>query len=91
MKILHISDVHWDPEYQEGSNANCKEPLCCRASTGSVNAPEDAAGYWGDYRNCDIPWRTVVNTVAHMSKQHPVLFFICFFINLLLCIIDKFP
>jgi len=70
MKVLHIADIHWDPEYQEGSNANCQDPLCCRATSGSVKTPSDAAGYWGDYRNCDIPWKTVENTVAHMSKQH---------------------
>ncbi len=29
-RVLHLSDTHWDPFYQEGSNANCGEPLCCR-------------------------------------------------------------
>ena len=29
-KVLHLSDTHFDPEYAEGSNANCNEPLCCR-------------------------------------------------------------
>lgn len=71
MKVLHLADVHWDPDYQEGSNSNCDQPLCCRATSGSLKSPTDAAGYWGDYRNCDIPWRTVENTLAHMSKQHP--------------------
>jgi len=71
LKVLHLADVHWDPEYEVGSNANCREPLCCRASSGKVASPGDAAGYWGDYRSCDIPWRTIENTVMHMSKQHP--------------------
>ena len=76
LKVLHLTDVHWDPEYQEGSNANCREPLCCRATSGKVSVPGDKAGYWGDYRSCDIPWRTIENTVKHMSKQHPVFPFI---------------
>lgn len=71
LKVLHLSDLHWDPEYLEGSNANCHEPLCCRASSGNLTNPKDAAGYWGDYGSCDIPWRTIENTVMHMSKQHP--------------------
>jgi len=71
LKVLQLADVHWDPEYEEGSNANCREPLCCRATSGNVSKAEDAAGYWGDYRSCDVPWRTVENTVKHMSQQHP--------------------
>jgi hypothetical protein len=30
MKILHLSDIHIDPDYTPGASANCKEPLCCR-------------------------------------------------------------
>ena len=56
----------------EGSNANCGNPLCCRASSGTVNTVEDSAGYWGDYRKCDLPWRTLESSVEHMSKQHKV-------------------
>ena len=73
MKVLHLADLHWDPNYVAGGNANCKDPLCCRSSSGAVSKAEDAAGYWGDYRNCDVPWRTVENTVAHMSLQHSVI------------------
>lgn len=70
LKVLHIADVHWDPEYAEGSNSICNEPLCCRVnSTGSFQ-PENAAGYWGSYGDCDIPLRTFENAVAHMGQQH---------------------
>ncbi|KZS07062.1 Uncharacterized protein APZ42_029601 [Daphnia magna] len=70
IKVLHLADPHWDPEYMEGSNANCGKPLCCRASSGLVATTEDEAGYWGDYRKCDMPWRTLENAVKHMSKHH---------------------
>lgn len=30
LKILHISDLHLDSEYAEGSDADCDFPLCCR-------------------------------------------------------------
>lgn len=71
-RVLHISDVHIDPKYREGSNANCGEPLCCRRSSGTPAIPSDAAGYWGDYRNCDIPLRMLENMLAHINKTHKV-------------------
>ncbi|XP_046447290.1 sphingomyelin phosphodiesterase-like [Daphnia pulex] len=70
IKVLHLADPHWDPEYMEGSNANCGNPLCCRASSGPITKNEDSAGYWGDYRKCDLPWRTLENSVEQMSKHH---------------------
>ena len=67
-----MADLHWDPEYLEGSLANCKDPLCCRASSGTVTNASDAAGYWGDYRTCDMPLRTIENAMSQMAQQHPV-------------------
>ena len=29
-RVLHFSDVHLDHLYQEGSDPDCGEPLCCR-------------------------------------------------------------
>lgn len=40
-KVLHIADTHIDPDYQEGSIANCQEPLCCR-SYSTKEKPKDA-------------------------------------------------
>lgn len=71
LKILHLSDSHYDPDYLEGANAKCKDPLCCRASSGHPQNPNDAAGKWGDYRNCDTPKRTLENLLEHIVKTHP--------------------
>jgi len=71
IKVLHLADVHWDPEYLEGTNAVCGEPLCCRASAPNDTLPGNEAGYWGNYGVCDLPWRTVEKAVVHMSQQHP--------------------
>lgn len=30
LKIAHFSDIHIDPLYVAGSNANCSKPMCCR-------------------------------------------------------------
>lgn len=29
-KVAHFSDIHIDPLYVVGSNANCSKPMCCR-------------------------------------------------------------
>lgn len=43
-KVLHLSDTHYDPYYEPGANAECKEGiLCCRHSSGRPTSP-NAAG-----------------------------------------------
>jgi len=71
LKILHLSDTHWDPYYKEGSLAECDEPMCCRETSGPVLYPEDRAGYWGDYRKCDTPLRTIESMYRHIAMKHP--------------------
>lgn len=46
----------------------CEEPTCCRSEEPEL--PEDAAGYFGDYRNCDVPWHSVVNAMTHINETH---------------------
>jgi sphingomyelin phosphodiesterase len=83
LRILHLSDLHVDFEYQPGSIANCGQPLCCRNSSTlkankigtrmhSSQTNEPPAGYWGDYRNCDIPIWTLENMFEYISKNEQV-------------------
>ncbi|KPM07774.1 hypothetical protein QR98_0062760, partial [Sarcoptes scabiei] len=75
-KILQISDIHIDLDYRENANAVCGEPLCCRASSPQSNEPIDPknrAGYWGDYRDCDVPLRLVEETFKSIRHNHPDL------------------
>ncbi|XP_017783886.1 PREDICTED: uncharacterized protein LOC108567753 [Nicrophorus vespilloides] len=69
-KILQISDIHFDPNYQEGSLANCNQPVCCEFDSGLVEKPEDAAGKWSEYNSCDTPLDLVHATFRHINKQH---------------------
>jgi hypothetical protein len=50
LRVLHISDLHYDPLYTPGLSSQCGEPLCCRPPNGPGVAPH-IAGYWGDF-NC---------------------------------------
>ncbi|XP_044003284.1 sphingomyelin phosphodiesterase [Aphidius gifuensis] len=69
-KVLHISDTHYDPYYQEGANAACNEPLCCRLTNGAPLTASAAAGRWGDYRKCDTPKRTIDHMLKHIQDTH---------------------
>ncbi|XP_064594947.1 sphingomyelin phosphodiesterase-like [Liolophura sinensis] len=68
LRVLHLSDIHYDRLYKEGSNADCDEPLCCRADDGPPGRTVSAAGKWGDYRHCDIPLVTLENLFSHLNK-----------------------
>ncbi|GFS10952.1 sphingomyelin phosphodiesterase-like [Elysia marginata] len=30
LKVLHLTDIHLDLQYREGSRVDCDEPICCR-------------------------------------------------------------
>lgn len=72
LKVLHLSDTHFDQYYLEGSNAECNEPLCCRYADNQPSNPEKRAGKWGDYRNCDTPLRTLENMLKHIVENHKI-------------------
>uniref|UniRef100_A0A182W755 Sphingomyelin phosphodiesterase n=1 Tax=Anopheles minimus TaxID=112268 RepID=A0A182W755_9DIPT len=72
LTIVHLTDIHYDPEYLVGVNADCKAEACCRTLPDLAPATTaTAAGYWGDYRDCDTPWHGVVDVMEHIRKQHP--------------------
>ncbi|XP_076061027.1 sphingomyelin phosphodiesterase-like isoform X3 [Oratosquilla oratoria] len=71
IKVLHLSDTHFDPDYAEGSNADCGEPLCCRRTSGHAPSLDKAAGLWGDYRKCDTPLRTINSMLENIAYLHP--------------------
>ncbi|GLV41289.1 uncharacterized protein CBL_04813 [Carabus blaptoides fortunei] len=72
ISILQITDIHYDDIYVPGSNALCGEPLCCAANQGEPATSEARAGFWGDYRNCDMPWHSVLNLMKQLSTHDNV-------------------
>ncbi|XP_005101263.2 sphingomyelin phosphodiesterase [Aplysia californica] len=68
-KFLHLTDVHFDAAYKPGSNAQCGEPLCCRADSGPVTNKSDGAWKFGDYRRCDTPLWTLENLFSTLAAQ----------------------
>lgn len=49
LRIIHISDIHYDENYLHGGINNCPNPTCCRRSAGVAPDPANRAGPWGDY------------------------------------------
>ncbi|RWS18260.1 sphingomyelin phosphodiesterase-like protein [Leptotrombidium deliense] len=81
MKILHISDIHYDPYYEPGSVVNCAGKICCRRESNSLNNNESdgSAGYWGelwssDYKKgvCGTPLQIIEKTLEHISKTQKI-------------------
>ncbi|XP_055710731.1 sphingomyelin phosphodiesterase-like [Phlebotomus papatasi] len=80
LKIVQISDPHYDPNYEAGTSAVCGEPVCCRSDQPLAPdaPPENAAGYWGDYRDCDSPFRAVQDAFRHIRSQHDNIDYVYF-------------
>ncbi|XP_055585560.1 sphingomyelin phosphodiesterase-like [Uranotaenia lowii] len=70
IKIVHITDLHYDPKYETGYNAVCNRPACCRNDQGIPEDESERAGHWGDYRDCDSPWRVVEDVIDHVAEHH---------------------
>ncbi|NXX49835.1 ASM3B phosphodiesterase, partial [Tricholaema leucomelas] len=62
-RFWHITDLHWDPDYNAGAGAGQVCP-----SGGSRVVP--AAGPWGSYL-CDAPWLLLDSAVRAMQSLVP--------------------
>lgn len=74
--VLHLADLHIDSDYQPGSNANCGRPLCCREGTPKTG--ESGAGFWGDYRTCDLPPWTTESMLTYIVQNEAQIDWIYF-------------
>ncbi|KAG0431190.1 hypothetical protein HPB47_022011, partial [Ixodes persulcatus] len=73
LRVLHLSDTHVDPLYEEGSLASCAEYLCCHADDGRPHGPDQkAAGRWGSFQLCDIPSRTYESMLRHIRDNQKI-------------------
>lgn len=71
LTIIQITDIHYDPDYSEGSPADCGIYACCR-NMSTTPARSKAAGYWGDYSKCDTPWRAIVDAFQKIKNTFNV-------------------
>ncbi|KAL3276751.1 hypothetical protein HHI36_012121 [Cryptolaemus montrouzieri] len=78
LKIVQITDVHYDPLYKPGSNAVCDLPLCCEGRNGIPSDPENAAGLFGDYRVCDMPKNAIINLLKEIKTSQNKIDYVYF-------------
>jgi len=52
MLMYQFSDLHWNLNYEEGTNTDCGAIVCCTAQGPSPASKDTTAGKCGDYR-CD--------------------------------------
>lgn len=75
-RILHISDIHYDPLYAPNRTTSCGEPVCCRSDNGPAKNSQDASGRWGDYRYCDTSPETFETMMQKIASMPPFDFII---------------
>src|SRR3989344_984504 len=69
--FLHITDIHFDPEYAVGAPTMCQIPdmRCCR--TTSIPKPLNSsvkASKWGEY-TCDSPFLLIDQTMKWITTN----------------------
>ncbi|EMD32798.1 hypothetical protein CERSUDRAFT_161311 [Gelatoporia subvermispora B] len=65
LKVLHLSDMHIDPRYATGAEANCSSGLCCRENAFNRASPQEPifpAPRYGAYL-CDTPYSLMLAAV----------------------------
>lgn len=72
LKVLHISDVHWDAQYFAGARTDCGEPDCCREVQGLAENTSTTCGYWGNHAG-DAPTVLVDSMIAYAQTLEPDL------------------
>lgn len=58
IKVLHLSDFHLDPRYENGAEAHCSSGLCCRSNSPNTASPSTVlapAPKYGAFL-CDTPY-----------------------------------
>ncbi|CAD8091741.1 unnamed protein product [Paramecium sonneborni] len=68
IEIIHVSDIHTDLFYKEGTLSKCDEPLCCREEF-KAKDDQSKAGYWGSAAVCDLPERTFEQFVNFLKTD----------------------
>ncbi|KIX06248.1 uncharacterized protein Z518_04223 [Rhinocladiella mackenziei CBS 650.93] len=70
VKVLHMSDMHIDPRYDVGSEANCSSSFCCRPNVESTSGDlEIPSPLYGAFK-CDSPLfllTSVLESVAPLT------------------------
>ncbi|KHN76208.1 Sphingomyelin phosphodiesterase 1 [Toxocara canis] len=68
LRVLQLSDLHFDMNYTPGAVANCGSPLCCQPDSVTNESMKIGAGYWGTQAACDVPYWTIDHMLQNLNK-----------------------
>lgn len=67
-KILHVTDLHYEPLYTEGKSLKCKTPMCCQPDQTDEDKGEKCQT-WSNYVKSDTPLKTVEAVFKRAQKE----------------------
>ena len=68
--MLHVTDIHTDTKYAEGSIGNCIDPFCCRKDSKPDKKEKiENSGRWGYLGKCDLPVNTLINFIETVASE----------------------
>lgn len=67
IRSIHITDLHFDKNYDRNHNAKCSLPLCCRANS-DHSSPFVKPEKYGSMK-CDVPFETVEYMMDFINKS----------------------
>ncbi|KAL7321705.1 hypothetical protein PS15m_001446 [Mucor circinelloides] len=70
MTVLHLSDWHVDPLYEEGTETLCDKPICCRKESTDYDNIMNSASPWGSY-GCDSPLTLIESMLEYIPTASP--------------------
>ncbi|KAI1462421.1 sphingomyelin phosphodiesterase [Annulohypoxylon moriforme] len=70
LQVVHFSDVHVDPLYAVGADANCSKPICCRETISGESPGFIPANPFGEH-TCDAPARLEESMYAAINDIAP--------------------
>lgn len=82
LRVLHLTDIHVDRQYAEGSEADCAKgaietyDFCCRTNPSSTNPPKVPAGKYGTPARCDIPFIMFDETMKWIASHEKAIDYI---------------
>uniref|UniRef100_A0A6G3MFR2 Sphingomyelin phosphodiesterase B (Trinotate prediction) n=1 Tax=Henneguya salminicola TaxID=69463 RepID=A0A6G3MFR2_HENSL len=77
IKVIHISDIHYDPNYCVHGSADCLDPLCCHInSIPTIPGSKRSSRVYGEYK-CDTS-RALLHSLFNFLKtlDFDVIYFV---------------
>lgn len=70
ISVLHLSDWHVDPQYEEGTETQCSKPICCRREYTNTESITEKASPWGSFQ-CDSPLSLIESMLEYIPEASP--------------------